>query len=109
MGLGTPNFLYWFDAVVVGQFAMPELEPGSLTVNSLKRSGNNVSELVILGSNVTPTYSDHIATGMLVFVINKGLFLDPNQAIQSKSGGGSTKSTTIKSRDGTNPAEIELL
>ena len=79
-----------------------------MTVNSLTRSGNSVNELVILGSNVTPGYSDHIATGMLVFVINRGLFLDPNQAIQSKSG-STTKTTTIKQRESTNPSEIELL
>ena len=76
-----------------------------MTVNSLTRGGNNISELVTLGSSVTPTYSDHIATGILVFVINKGLFLDPNQAIQSKSG-STTKTAVIKQRDVTNPKEI---
>ena len=84
------------------------MQPGTLTVNSLTRSGNNVNELVTLGSSVTPGYSDHIATGMLVFVINLGLFLDPNQVIESKSG-STTKTTTIKQRDSTNPSEIELI
>ena len=81
MGLRTPDSLYWFDAKVTGLFATPTLLPGDLTVNSLSRSGDGNGQLVGLSVSVTPHFSNHIATGNLMFHLNPGLFLDPDQAM----------------------------
>ena len=87
MGMSTPAETtrpfneYWFDAQIAGLFAAPPLEPGELTVNSLARGGNKVSEIVTLTSNVTPNFSDHVNTGKLIFNVNPGIFLDPDQNI----------------------------
>ncbi len=87
MGMRTPDGLYWFDGQIETLFATPELLPGDLTVNALSRSGDGNGQLVFLTTTVTPHYSSHIATGLLMFTINSGLFLDPDQALEGRDTG----------------------
>lgn len=84
MGLRTPDSQYWFDAKVTALFATPALVPGDLTVHSLSRSGDGNGQLVGITTSVTPHFSSHVATGNLMFTLNPGLFLDPDQAMEGR-------------------------